>query len=354
MKPAMMAGAVLLLLGDVVHAQTIYGNNGLSPFASSYKVDFAIPDAPAFKLLNSDGSTILRPGTPGEITTALSQFHDADGDIGIPKALALEVSPALLISGPRLSVAGYRAKKLLYATRFSVGTGAATDTAGRAVAFGLRIGIVNEADLRLDDSFLNDTSLQITPITKRINDIRQAARDAVGPLAPLTLTDAQKAAIDSLTNVIKERWAARYWNARALDVGFGVKATTLDADGADPTVTTLGFWATYGLGFGSWGQLLTGVRIGGDRNRGESGFNKTLGAAARLYMGTNAYKAFVEVQDEAADGAGPALLFNSGGELRLDQWFWVSGSVGIASSGDSKGQLKSSLKLKTAFPRTYQ
>jgi hypothetical protein len=247
--------------------------------------------------------------------------------------------------------ATYQQKRLLYATRLSAATAAADDTIGRQIAFGIRIGLVDESDLRLDDNFLNDTSLQITPITTRINEIRVAAGDRrTNRTAPIVLNEAEKAEISELEDVIRQRWAARYWNARAIDIGFGIKAATIDDAGNDPSLTDVGLWATYGFGFGSWGQLLAGARVGGARLLGTDGFDQSLGFGLRLYIGTNDYKAFVEIQDRLTEDAPADFLLNSGGEVKVAGWIWANGSIGYAPNTND-GKVKTTLKVKTAFPR---
>lgn len=351
------ACALALLLCSTLaadaHAQT-FGGPGRSPFARDYRVDMAIPESPALKLLDVETSTVLRPGLPTELTTILSHFLE-DGDFRLPESLALELSPALLMAGPRLERASYQQQKLLYATRFSAATATAADSIGRDIAFGLRIGIVNEADLRLDDAFASDTTLQITPLLTRINQIHSAALERLGPpgqrQGPVVYTQAETDEIEELSDVIRQRWAERHWNARAIDVAIGVRASALDDQGTDTRITGFGAWATYGHGFGDWGQLLVGGRAGIDRAHDEDDYTQALGLGLRMYLGSNALKGFVELQNELREGASAELFINSGAEVRIADWIWGAGSLGFARDPDGGTRTKTSLKLNTSFPR---
>ena len=61
------------------------------------KLGFAVPDIPAFKALGLDPSNILRPSEAKELALTLGSFR-SDGDFIIPKNMAVEIAPALLIN----------------------------------------------------------------------------------------------------------------------------------------------------------------------------------------------------------------------------------------------------------------
>lgn len=357
MRARTVATALVVVLAGMVPSRWVEAQlPGLpgSTLAREYRVDMAIPESPAFKLLDTEPGTVLRPGLPSELNAIVSRFV-AEGRLQLPDALALEVSPALLIAGPRLERASYAASRLLYATRISAASATAADGVGRDIAFGVRFGIVNDADLRLDDAFALDTALQITPILTRINQIHSSATERSGRpgqrTGPAVYTQSELDEIARLSATIRQRWADRHWNARAFDVALGMRASALDDRGTDTRMTAVGAWATYAHGFGQWGQLLAGGRAGAVRGHADPDYTATLGLGLRAYVGSNALKAFAEVQDEFRENVRGELLFNSGAEVRIDGWIWASAALGFLWPPDGGTTTRTSLRFHTSFPR---
>ncbi|HCV43785.1 MAG TPA: hypothetical protein DGH68_09905, partial [Bacteroidetes bacterium] len=121
----------------------------------SFRVDFAIPDAPAFTLLGSEPSNILRPTTVREFSVAFSDFVSNGSSLTIPRTFGVEFSPGLIISGPKLSLTDYRKLDWLYRLRVS----AATQRNGNGnsstdMALGVRTSVIDESDLRHDDAYV--------------------------------------------------------------------------------------------------------------------------------------------------------------------------------------------------------
>ena len=112
-----------------LQSQVIFENGAPKPdtLQKSFQVDFAIPDAPAFKLLNSEPSSILRPTTVRELTTTFSNFVQNGSSLTIPNAIAIEFSPGLLVSGQTLSLDAYRKLDWWYRLRVSGATLRRTD-----------------------------------------------------------------------------------------------------------------------------------------------------------------------------------------------------------------------------------
>jgi hypothetical protein len=87
---------------------------------ASIRMNFAVPDAPAFKILGTQPDHIMRPSTTQELAVSLGEpFLDSK----LPSAFAAEFSPYLTISGSSLTLRGYQEsaiKRILYHTRVSV------------------------------------------------------------------------------------------------------------------------------------------------------------------------------------------------------------------------------------------
>jgi hypothetical protein len=325
----------------------IVRSGGLSPFVKDYRIDFAIPDAPAFKLLEVDRSVILRPQTARDLVLALDGFRGDGNAFVVPKQIGIEFSPGLLIGGGQLRLADYTARKYLYATRLSGATN--RDSLGRGqLATGIRFSILDEQDIR--DKSGGGTDSVVTAFTRRILDVYEAIRDRVGPRAPLVLTDTEQRLIDAVSDSIEQYWADRYWNASALDLAFGARARTADTLGHDPSLDEAAGWFTYANGLQGWGQLQLGAKLGAARDT-SGGFHASNTLAARLYVGSNALKGFVEAQQSLASRTDAQWLLNSGVEFRLPGIGWIDASAGYASpSSGERGRVISSFKFRAGVP----
>lgn len=329
----------------------LFGPAGASTTAEDYRVDLAIPDAPAFELLGGDHGAILRPNTLQELSVAFSQFRGGEGSFQVPGGLAVEFSPALLLSSSDLESTSYQAKKLLYNLRISIATSAdsLTDRPSSA-AFGLRWTLVNEADMGLDPMFMSDQ--QVTPITEQMVLVYQAARDRQGPVGEIVLTEDERATIERLADEIRARWADRYWNAESVELALGTRASGLGEGGSAARVDRFGLFATYARGFGDWGQLVLGGRLGAERAVGEDDYSQSIGVGGRFYAGSNRHKAFFEIQQSIEEGEDDDLLINAGAEVRIHDWIWAVGSFGIEDVGEGEEDRGvASFSLKTALPR---
>jgi hypothetical protein len=338
--------AAVLVAGAFHEAKAqIVRSTGLSPFAKDYKVDFAVPDAPAFKLLEVEESAILRPQTVQDLTTAFSGFRGDGSAFVVPKNIGVEFSPGLLANGQKLKLTDYQALKFLYALRFS---GAANrDSLNRGnLAGGVRFSLVDEQDLRTSGKTATDTA--ITRLTASMLAIYSAARNRVGPAAPLAPTVDEKAALEAFGDSIKAYWARENWNATSLDIAFAGRARTADSLGHDPQLDEVAAWGTYANGLQKWGQLLLGVKVGAARDSaGDYQASNTI--AARLYVGSNILKAYAEGQSAIAAKVGAEWLMSSGAEIKLGEVGWLNLSAGFTGPVEGKSRLVTSFKFKSAL-----
>ncbi|HEX8394929.1 MAG TPA: hypothetical protein VF665_21465 [Longimicrobium sp.] len=75
--------------------------------ADAFRVDIAVPEAPAFLLTGGDASGLLRPSTVRDFSAAFGDFTDKDGRFTLPSSFAVEIAPSLLFFGRNLTVAQY-------------------------------------------------------------------------------------------------------------------------------------------------------------------------------------------------------------------------------------------------------
>ena len=148
MKKVLTAVLLCFAVVNLVQAQSADDTT-----LSKMKLNFAVPDMPAFKVLGTDPSNLLRPSTPKAIALTMSSFND-NGKLIIPKAFALEISPALILNshkGPQQLIQYAKNAEL---NSFRISVGSSTDTllspSGRSLAIGLRISLINEGDFGTD------------------------------------------------------------------------------------------------------------------------------------------------------------------------------------------------------------
>ena len=140
----------LLLLVLLVCALSCHAQN--QETIGQNKLNFAVPDLPAFKALGSEPSNILRPSTPESFSLIVSQFYNGD-NISLPANFAAEIAPWILAKSNKITLAEYHKHDILYSTRVSLGT--SRDSLNQYnFAVGLRFSIIDEGDLKNDEEFL--------------------------------------------------------------------------------------------------------------------------------------------------------------------------------------------------------
>lgn len=322
------------------------------PVAQQFEVDFAIPDAPAFELLNVDESDILRPTTPRALAAGFSDmFRGEGGGLEAPNAFAIEAAPFLLARGRNLSLQQYQKNPTLYGMRASAALQRSASTgAATGIALGVRLSLNNENDLRMNREYVQAANALTAAITKVYVDARM--REGPPP-KPIVLTDEERESINQLVQPFRKRWELTQWNANVLDVAAGLSAVSADSLGNDLKVGALAAWGTWGRGFGNWGQLLLGGR--GTFGRDDPDEERALGGSigGRFYAGTNAYKVFVEGQGTLAADASPGWLVNTGGEARVLSRFWANFSAGVNWEGTGNPHLTGRFTIKAAAPPIF-
>lgn len=356
-----MKNLALLALVVLVCPTAALGQISPDSLAQLYEVDFAVPDAPAFELLQVDESNILRPTTVRALTAGLSNlFEGEDGGVQVPNAIAIEAAPFLLAHGPRLTLRQYEANQTLYRTRFSAAAKRSASTgAATGVAVGVRMTLHDDSDLRTNRTYLDS----VTGWTGAIIDVRMRAARLMGPIPPKDTTPEQKATLKLLADSVAvlttmtenfiDRWSQTRWNAGMFDIAAGLVAASADSLGNDLKIGNLAAWGTWGMGWSDWGQLLIGGRgtFGRDDPDEDRGLGGSLGA--RFYAGTNAYKIFLEGQSTVASSDVPGWLFNTGGEARVYNRLWVNFSAGVNWEGGGDARLTGRFTIKGAAPPLF-
>jgi len=355
---------------------------------SAPPLDFAVPDAPAFMLLEVEAGNILRPTTTRDFAISLSDFIGSGAALVVPETFAAEFAPFLLMRGDRLTLEEYRKAPWQYRLRVSAATSRAGAGTPTQLALGLRATVLDGADLRthpqaealqqmaaaLTRQLLDadnavrariaeekrfDTSQATQERLDSLREAREYGRDVsdsavrerllrIPRFRPDAIPDAmveaertadqrlrEEEAHDALREFVRE-FQEEHWNATVLDVAVAARAAGQDTTGRDLRLDGYAAWATYGTGIGQWGQLLLGATAGADRDTASGNFAGRFALSTRLYLGSNHYKLLVEGRADLADGRPPQWFLVSGGEARLPFGAWVTFAAGLAYDGATR------------------
>jgi hypothetical protein len=349
---SLAASAALLVLATNAAAQ----DNKTAGSAKFTKADYAVPDAPALKMLDVDASKILRPTSVKSLTASLASATDYVSFI--PKAFAVEFSPGLLIDGENLSASDYEKRSNWYRTRFSLATKRGDGASSRTnIAAALRFTLQDKSDLRTDPEYIKNL-LVLTDFKAdsmvAVAQIKAAERIPVGQ-AP---TEAQQMKITAavaalkldskpLIQALKHAKEEEHWNDDVADMAFGVRGSSPDSTGKSTRFDGVAGWLTKGWGFRPNFQLLFGARGAYERLLSDTATKNDLQGSGdgivQLYMGSNQYKVLAEAQATGGQMI-PKWLLNAGGEMHLSELIWINASAGYNWEG-SKGKFVSSFKV---------
>jgi hypothetical protein len=336
--------SILCLYSVKLFSQT----DKFSKNAQDYKTFFAVPDAPAFNLLNETPSNILKPSSVKELGIGISSFSNDNGSLTLPKAFAIEFSPGLLINGKNLTLNEYKNNKLLYRLRVSAASQRSNET-GNATNFalGIRVTLNDQSDLRTDENYLK----KITAIARKINNLYDAIGDSLGPTAQPEDIETLPGFVEKkeyFTKQIEEqiqKWSEKNWNADISELAFAIKTSSGDSLSKNLKFDQLAVWYSAAYGIGDWGQALVGANVNYGKDT-TSSFKTSFNIISRLYIGTNAYKAFLEAQGTTKENEKSKWLLNSGFEIRIQEAIWAEFTAGIESSALKNSSLVTDFKLK--------
>lgn len=362
--------------------------------AGAYRLDFTVPETPAFNLLDVDESSILRPATVRSLALALSEFAGPGLDVSIPQAFSAEFAPALLVRGRTLTREAYARHAWLYRTRVSAATRRSVGDAGPTrLALGVRTALVDDADLRTSpeaEGYARFVSEVLLPAVRAEDDVgelvmrltqqgaseslaravrellaaatpaaRERALDAAGVTrrtdreAVLAFIEPQSdAELAERIDVRRRQLQEELWNARVVEVAVAALAVADDPSGTGIDVDRVAAWLTAGFPVGGAAQLLVGGEAGVERDPTAATRWDPRGAVGtRLYAGSNELKLFLEIEGDFQSGRRPELLFNSGGEIHPPVGGWIAFSAGLnrdAASGEYRlvGDLQWSFGLE--------
>jgi len=365
----------------VVHINLLAQTDKLS---DKYKLDFVIPDIPAFKALNIDPSNILRPSDVKKFAVMLAPFY-SNGKPGIPRNFALEFSPWKLQSKNWLLSDYYKSdsKRLSYNSSFSLGAVSDSTDHPSKIAVGYRVSflsknadpirsdyITQQLDANLPGRFLRGDLITfwLTKITyqlpsyyathkeefksflTKIEDevAKKALEDDSTWLALKTklqtvfgrkfrLKDLNEELVtkyvDNTVETIMDDYKQTYWNATRIDAALSLVVESEDSLIAGTRFSSFNAWFTSSIRVKEKMQLLVGGSLRmphGDLSEDDKtpldiNFN------LRLLRGTSDFRFFAEAQLTNLNYGeiDKSLLLNVGAEIRISEKFWVMANTGI-------------------------
>lgn len=220
------------------------------------KTKYAVPDAPAFTILDENPSSILKPASVKEIAIGFSSFLDNKNQISLPKSFAAEFSPGLLINGRHLTIKQYGDNAWLYQLRLSVAT-SRPDNAKSAtnLAFGIRITLHDESDPRTNDEYI----LAATKLSSEIQELIDSRKRVLGPSATMyEIENDQKLIVakKELVDKFKKKWFEDKWNKNISELAIAVKTSSKDSLAQNLVFSKVSFWFTSAYAYEDWGAIL--------------------------------------------------------------------------------------------------
>ncbi|TAL70166.1 MAG: hypothetical protein EPN82_06005 [Bacteroidetes bacterium] len=332
------------------------------------RLDFAIPDAPAFTIVNVSESNILRPATVNDLTLSISNIiSDLRIGVGIPQSYCLEFSPGFLYNGQSLTNEVYSKYDWFYRTRLSFGIKANNiEKNNYSAGVGIRFSIFDKQDLRLDEDYKNKsaeiTSRSIKKIKDKLNSlitqyceekhtiINEIVKDSL--LMDSLETEAKEMVerqANQAISEIRKDWAEKNWNADILEFAFATRIAAPDTLTNIYGIDKYTFWLTYGKSIFSFGQLLIGVNGQVQRDSISSNFVGNIKPAFRFYIGSNHLKVFFEAQSSHTINKIPEYLLNFGLELKIYPNIWLVLNYGTQKTNISN-EWKEIYNIKIELP----
>lgn len=320
------------------------------PLTNAFRINYTVPDAPAFSLVDVDASNLLRPATLRELAASVTSFTDGEG-FSIPRTFAVEFAPGLLIGGKHLTLGAYRRNPLNW-IRVSAATKRLAGAENPSeIAVGLRFSVKDKADPRRNDDLLVGLDSLNQLIFDAITALPPTMQMAIPSNQALTPDQLYQALPDSVQARIQALMAARVallneqaqvnssetWNNSAIDLATAARFSSADSLGRGIEATDIAAWLTAAVKIQTWGQALFGFKASLARDTSfvedaDNPFGAEGSAGVRLYIGTNRYKMFTEAQFETehrTDERMETLLLNGGGEARLQDGTWIEFGGGL-------------------------
>jgi len=349
-------------------------------------LDFTVPDNPAFNVLGTTPTNMLRPSNPQELVVSISQFVDGKKFV-LPKSIGIETSPYLLFTkGKLVNLNDYKKNYWAKTMSLSFGSSRLDSNQSTTISFGLRFNVFKDGEELFDSVFV----AQLRKILRKDNNRRAQLETAILLIKPfddvskarvmgrlidsllfyyfsganqsaktleVIVNNVEKdlmntASLGSLKGVLEEfsmemydpdaalkdlkkKFKEEHWNDRRLEIAAAALGSSLDSTGKNLQFSRVSVWITGSpkIDNWKWGQLILGGNIAATKEYETQKWNGTISFNARVYGGNNDYKGLLETQHvltlRADNTYGYSTLLNAGAEINLINLVWLSFQGGI-------------------------
>lgn len=361
-----------MMISTLINCQVVYSQNEKKIESGWGNLNYAVPESPAFKILDANPSNIMRPTATRDIAIAIGNYYLKSG-ASLPNNLAVEISPSLF--NPKVNLKDYKKNRIWYTGTLSLGTKVNQD-GSYAVSTGLKFKIIDKADLRLNpelNQFIRKIGVTInSDFTDALDEIgteeaalgivgvREAYSDSLNHDHKRIKKAVEKRLNDKFTEKVnlravsdfREKMKGKLWNAQIWDLGLAGLFTSKDSlvenlNGPNK----LGLWSTYGQPlFKEKGQLLIGLnsRLIEDKLKKLKDLEVSIGV--RLYYGSNNLKGYLEYENYFKSATSNVRKGSLGLETTISSGIWLSFSLGFSQTGDAKALFTPAFNLSFAQP----
>jgi hypothetical protein len=327
-------GAITLLFLNCASAQTS------QTFGGTQSLNFPVPDAPAFNILNADPSKVVRPSSVREVTAGISSFGEGSGIL--PKGFFAEFSPFALC-GPGLSLQDYRSndfQRFEYRARLSIAT-RVTDSVSHKVysSVGLRLSFYDGGDSRLDTVFTNNLQkLQLDALAKGLDSNTLTYPDPKDTTHRWKLSGSTLQDLQTAESKLRDAEVASHWNSTRFEGGIAFRYLNPDSLARHISIDAEQAWLAFSLGCGSAFEWILSTSPTMCRGIQSGNLDSLcIDLSSREYFGGSAFRFFT---DESLRGdwytgasnkamSGGNLVFDLGVETSLGGNLWVDFGLGL-------------------------
>ncbi|KIC65089.1 hypothetical protein [Chryseobacterium taiwanense] len=329
----------------------------------NYKLNFALPDNPAFKALGTEPSNILRPSVAQDFSFVSSEFFNGK-NLVIPDSFGVEVSPILLMNTEKMTLSDFRKHNVFKTSRFSLGT-FKDSLKTRNISLGYRITVINKGDLRTDTKVLNEFLVNAEErAKKRAELMKRFMFENKLVSSNLTKDDIQR--MEDYVNLnideteeefenrleeFKKQYKNNNWNAQKLDFAAAIVGQSPDSLLSNVSFRNLSVWGTYAIPIKKFAQILLGMNY--QLNSIQDKDYHSISLSNRNYFGSNRIKFFFEEQLKYDKFLGEKtnLLLNVGAEANLNKGFWIDLNAGLTKNyNNNTSDFVSQLRFRYTLP----
>jgi hypothetical protein len=343
--------ALSFLTCQMIRAQKFDPNNMK---VKNLKMDYAVPDLPAFTMLQSESTNLLRPSTFKELSVITDQLFSGSSMV-IPKSFAIEIAPIVLLKENNLTIQDYQKNPAWYNSRISVGSLRDSLNISK-VAIGFRTTLIDKGDIKRKNNFeglcnklKKRSEVRVEILTEELDKIGKLYQDYTDDPEVKKMVDNQIAMRLINSDDIKT-FQDKEWNEERLDIAFAFAGSSPDSLAENIKFNSVSGWVTYAHPLKEKGQFVVCGNFNVTNNDGKNYFE--LSIPARVYFGTNELKMYAEGQ-YTYKGLTKlnTLLVDFGCEYYLANGFWLNFSAGYENDYSNKtSKLVSNFKIIYAIP----